>query len=97
MRWRISKRRGALASLRAGDSLELEKQNCYPAEGHAYEPVSYTHLDVYKRQIDMSTNAVKVVLPEDTSLTAFYRDMSDPERRTFWACATGWALDGRCV
>src|SRR5664280_1508468 len=44
--------------------------------------------------IDMSTNAVKVVLPEDTSLTAFYRDMSDPERRTFWACATGWALDG---
>ena len=42
--------------------------------------------------IDVST--VKVVLPDDTSLTAFYRDMNDPERRTFWACATGWALDG---
>ena len=26
---------GALALLRAGDSLELEKQNGYPAEGHA--------------------------------------------------------------
>ena len=31
---------------------------------------------------------------EDTSLGAFYRDMTAPERRTFWACATGWALDG---
>ena len=31
---------------------------------------------------------------EDTSLLAFYRDMNTPERRTFWACATGWALDG---
>jgi MFS family permease len=31
---------------------------------------------------------------EDTSLLAFYRDMEPPERRTFWACAAGWALDG---
>jgi MFS family permease len=31
---------------------------------------------------------------EDTSLLAFYRDMHLPERRTFWACAAGWALDG---
>src|SRR5947199_5750543 len=31
---------------------------------------------------------------EDTSLLAFYRDMNQPERRTFWACAAGWALDG---
>jgi MFS family permease len=31
---------------------------------------------------------------EDTSLLAFYRDMNLPERRTFWACASGWALDG---
>lgn len=30
----------------------------------------------------------------DTSLTAFYRGMSLPERRTFWACAAGWCLDG---
>lgn len=34
------------------------------------------------------------VIPEDTSLTAFYRDMTLPERRTFWACFAGWALDG---
>jgi MFS family permease len=31
---------------------------------------------------------------EDTSLLAFYRDMSLSERRTSWACAAGWALDG---
>jgi MFS family permease len=31
---------------------------------------------------------------EDTSLTGFYKDMTVPEKRTFWACATGWALDG---
>ena len=42
----------------------------------------------------MSTDTAKVVIPDDTSLTAFYRDMNAPERRTFWACATGWALDG---
>jgi MFS family permease len=34
------------------------------------------------------------VVPEDTSLTGFYADMTLPEQRTFWACATGWALDG---
>src|SRR5436190_16349896 len=31
---------------------------------------------------------------EDSSLLAFYRDMNLAERRTFWACASGWALDG---
>lgn len=31
---------------------------------------------------------------EDTSLTGFYKDMTVPEKRTFWACAAGWALDG---
>jgi MFS family permease len=31
---------------------------------------------------------------DDPSLFAFYRDMNGPERHTFWACATGWALDG---
>jgi MFS family permease len=31
---------------------------------------------------------------EDSSLLAFYRDITVAERRTFWACATGWALDG---
>ena len=30
----------------------------------------------------------------DSSLRAFYRDMTVPERRTFWACFWGWLLDG---
>ncbi len=30
----------------------------------------------------------------DASLMAFYRDMNPPERRTFWACFSGWAMDG---
>ena len=38
--------------------------------------------------------ALERVAIEDTSLTAFYRDMTVPEKRTFWACAAGWALDG---
>jgi MFS family permease len=42
----------------------------------------------------MTTDSAGVAIPEDTSLTAFYRDMNLSERRTFWACATGWALDG---
>jgi len=33
-------------------------------------------------------------MDSDSSLTAFYRDMTGPERRTFWACFGGWALDG---
>src|SRR5712675_54726 len=40
------------------------------------------------------TGAIEVAPIEDTSLLAFYRDMNLPERRTFWACASGWALDG---
>ncbi|MBC7580116.1 MAG: MFS transporter [Tardiphaga sp.] len=39
-------------------------------------------------------DVIDVAEIEDTSLLAFYRDMNPPERRTFWACATGWALDG---
>jgi MFS family permease len=42
----------------------------------------------------MTTESTGIALPEDTSLIAFYRDMNLSERRTFWACATGWALDG---
>ena len=37
---------------------------------------------------------MEIAAIEDTSLLAFYRDMNLPERRTFWACAAGWALDG---
>ena len=40
------------------------------------------------------SGAMEIAPIEDTSLLAFYRDMNLPERRTFWACAAGWALDG---
>jgi len=40
------------------------------------------------------SQTIETAVIEDTSLLAFYRDMNLPERRTFWACATGWALDG---
>jgi MFS family permease len=40
------------------------------------------------------SGAVETAPIEDSSLLAFYRDMNLPERRTFWACAAGWALDG---
>src|SRR5215210_7219500 len=33
------------------------------------------------------------VAVEDTSLVGFYQNMTPPERRTFWACFVGWALD----
>lgn len=42
----------------------------------------------------MQSEDMKIVTVEDTSLTAFYRDMNIDEKRTFWACAAGWALDG---
>lgn len=40
------------------------------------------------------TEPVETVAIEDTSLSAFYRSMTLPERRTFWACFAGWTLDG---
>jgi len=40
------------------------------------------------------SRAMETAPIEDTSLLAFYRDMNLAERRTFWACASGWALDG---
>ncbi len=44
--------------------------------------------------LDRTNDADRIVPIEDASLGAFYRGMSLPERRTFWACAAGWALDG---
>ena len=40
------------------------------------------------------TKVVETAVIEDTGLAAFYRDMNTSERRTFWACAAGSALDG---
>ena len=31
---------------------------------------------------------------DNGGLATFYREMDGPERRTFWACFSGWALDG---
>src|ERR1700749_4683678 len=39
-------------------------------------------------------SGIEIAQIDDSSLLAFYRDMNSPERRTFWACAAGWALDG---
>lgn len=44
--------------------------------------------------VQPSPDAIEIAKIEDTSLLAFYRDMNTPERRTFWACAAGWTLDG---
>src|ERR1700721_180928 len=41
-----------------------------------------------------ASGSIEVAPIEDSSLLAFYRDMNLAERRTFWACASGWALDG---
>src|SRR6201995_1962054 len=40
------------------------------------------------------SSGIEIAQIDDSSLLAFYRDMNSPERRTFWACAAGWALDG---
>lgn len=42
----------------------------------------------------ISTAPPGVTAPEDTSLTAFFKDMSAKEKRTFWGCLAGWSLDG---
>lgn len=39
----------------------------------------------------------RVVIPADTSLNAFYKDMTASERRTFWTCFAGWTLDAMDV
>lgn len=46
------------------------------------------------QQIAPATTAVGTEPVHDASLLAFYRDMNLPERRTFWACFSGWAMDG---
>jgi MFS family permease len=43
---------------------------------------------------EQSIDASTISAPSDTSLIGFYKDMNVPERRTFWACAAGWGLDG---
>jgi MFS family permease len=40
-----------------------------------------------------TAQAAVLTRPPDTSLTGFYKDMTLPERRAFWACAAGWGLD----
>jgi hypothetical protein len=40
------------------------------------------------------SRAIEVAPIGDTSVLAFFCDMNVPERGTFWACASGRALDG---
>jgi MFS family permease len=40
-----------------------------------------------------TTQTVAAPEADDMSLTGFFRDMNPRERRTFWACFMGWALD----
>ncbi len=42
----------------------------------------------------VSSATAEVIPVEDTSFSGFYSSMTPPEKRTFWACALGWALDG---
>ena len=41
----------------------------------------------------MTTAEAALTDRPDTGLTGFYKDMTVPERRAFWACAAGWGLD----
>ncbi len=42
----------------------------------------------------MSDAAVNDVLDDGGGLRDFYRAMTPPERKAFWACAGGWGFDG---
>jgi MFS family permease len=42
----------------------------------------------------VNAKTIATVPVADASLRAFYQDMSPPERKTFWACFYGWAMDG---
>jgi MFS family permease len=42
----------------------------------------------------MTTDSIDHEAVADASLTGFYTSMTNPERRTFWACFGGLALDG---
>jgi hypothetical protein len=39
------------------------------------------------------TNMADAKLSSSTKLTGWYRELAPNEKRTFWACFSGWALD----
>jgi MFS family permease len=41
-----------------------------------------------------SVAPTSISVDTNSGLLAFYKDMTTRERRTFWGCWTGWALDG---
>jgi hypothetical protein len=43
--------------------------------------------------MSLELTAPAVVPVADSGLGAFCREMTASERRAFWACAAGWALD----
>ena len=61
--------------------------------GHTVPSLPQTLIKKGGHAMSMNTDS-NVAAIENTGLTAFYSDMTPPERKTFWACAAGWALDG---
>jgi len=57
--------------------------------GNPQTPVQRTQQE-HSAMADTTATAA----PQPGGLSAFYADMTAPERRTFWACAAGWGLDG---
>ena len=54
------------------------------AEGRLKNDSRRKHPHEHGRAVEARSKSRPI---EDTSLLAFYRDMNQPERRTFWACA----------
>src|SRR5579871_106517 len=78
-----SRRRSGIAGLYAGSNSHQRKQWRRPPEGEGI----VTQLSTDEFGIDISDNN------PNSGLVAFYKDMTTQERRTFWGCWTGWALD----
>ena len=59
---------GLVGDTSAIDASTVESRECVEAVKRVQEPVSYTHLDVYKRQIQRMANASSVWLCAEKTL-----------------------------
>ena len=62
---------GAHNDGKAGAAVFMDRKHLDQRRNRGYEPVSYTHLDVYKRQVEYSKRAVTKELIEVTAGGAF--------------------------
>jgi MFS family permease len=84
-----------MTSSEIGVGFERNAPRNRPSRGWETRPQKFFQGDTSMSTAEPSASgAIEVAPIEDSSLLAFYRDMNLPERRTFWACASGWALDG---